>query len=73
MDLVRTRYDENERWIVVERGPILVAANLSSSPVRVAVGAGRTNELVMASSKVEVDGDWLSLPPESVAIWKTPR
>jgi maltooligosyltrehalose trehalohydrolase len=69
VDLVRTRFDEDERWIVVERGPVTIAANLSSSAARVPLAPERATEVLLSSGKVELDGDELTMAPESVAVW----
>jgi maltooligosyltrehalose trehalohydrolase len=66
LDLVRTRYDEDARWLVVERSPITVAANFSSSPVRIPLD-DRPLDLLLASGKVELD-DSITLEAESVAL-----
>ncbi|HEY7873978.1 MAG TPA: malto-oligosyltrehalose trehalohydrolase [Actinomycetota bacterium] len=70
MDLVRTRYDEDARWLVVERGEITIAANGSSSPARIPIESRRTSELLLHSGKIERDADVLVLGPESVAIFR---
>ena len=70
LDGVRTRYDETERWLVVERGPIMIAANLSHSPGRIPIEQRTSFDVLLSSGKVEVGGR-LSLSPESVAILRT--
>ena len=71
LDLVGVTYSDDERWLVMERGPITVAANFSSSPVRLSVPAERTTELLLSSGKVEVEADELELGAESVAIFRS--
>lgn len=63
----RVTYDEAQRWLILERGPIAVACNLAAVPQRLAVGSERA--LLLASDPtVARDGSWVLLPPDSVAI-----
>jgi maltooligosyltrehalose trehalohydrolase len=71
LDLVGTSYNDEQRWLLVERGPITIAASFSATPVTIEVEAKRLGELLLASGKVEVDGDELELGAESVAIFRT--
>ena len=65
LDRVRTRYHEDGRWLVLERGAVAVACNLGQSEVRLPV-AGR---LVAASDpEVGADGTAVGLPPDSVGF-----
>ncbi len=65
-DDVGVRFDESERWLVLDRGDLSIAANFSTEPRRV---PGLAGELVLASDDaVTVD----ALPPESVAILRRP-
>jgi maltooligosyltrehalose trehalohydrolase len=59
---VRTVFDEEARWLVVERGAVTVAANLGSSEAKPPIRPGR---LVLAS---EPDATPERLPPDSVVI-----
>jgi maltooligosyltrehalose trehalohydrolase len=63
------RFDEAERWLVMERRGIAVACNLGRRPVAVAAGPRPWGRLLLASED-EPSGDSGSvvLPPESVAI-----
>jgi len=63
------RVDEHGRWLVMERGPVTVAANLGPAPVDVPVGDTRPASVLLASAEgVSVAGGSVRLPPESVAI-----
>ncbi len=66
MDCVRTRHDESQQWLVVERGPFVVACNLGSSPRPILFPAGQ-HQLLMASAPIQSP---YILPPDSVAIMK---
>jgi maltooligosyltrehalose trehalohydrolase len=70
LDNVGTRFDEVERWLVVERGPISVACNLADRPKRIPLRPG-THQILMASTAaIVVTGQYATLPPDSVAILK---
>jgi maltooligosyltrehalose trehalohydrolase len=66
MDCVQTRHDESERWLVVERGPFVVACNLGDSPKAIPRPA-RRHRVLMTSGPMENPG---ILPPDSVAVIK---
>jgi maltooligosyltrehalose trehalohydrolase len=68
MDLVATRWDEQARWLVIERGPMTVACNLSDAPVAIPLHAG---DVVMTSGAPPLPSPGaLRLPPESVTIFR---
>jgi maltooligosyltrehalose trehalohydrolase len=70
MEDVSVRFDEDERWLILERGPWSVACNLGPSPVTVQLREG-VHELVVASEiGVGVTLPTVTLPPDSVAILK---
>jgi maltooligosyltrehalose trehalohydrolase len=67
---VSVRFDEDKRWLILERGPWSVACNLGPSPVTVQLREG-VHELVVASEiGVGVTLPTVTLPPDSVAILK---
>jgi len=65
-------FDEDARWLVMERGPVTVAANLGPAPVEVPLGHGRPAAVLLASGDgVSVIDDGraaVRLPPESVVV-----
>ena len=66
LDEVEVAVDEESRTLVVHRGRIRVACNLSDTPVTLPIGP--IDRILLASEPVEgVDGE-LKLPPESFAI-----
>ncbi|MFP5298794.1 MAG: malto-oligosyltrehalose trehalohydrolase [Actinomycetota bacterium] len=68
LSAVEVEFSEEERWLVLRRGPFTFAYNLSDGDV-VVPAAG---SLVMASGKdPAIDGDKASLPPRSVSIFRT--
>jgi maltooligosyltrehalose trehalohydrolase len=68
---VAARFDEAGRWIVVRRGGLLVAANLSAEPRSVPLAAPVGKILLASDAHVAAAGSDLALPPESVAVLRT--
>jgi maltooligosyltrehalose trehalohydrolase len=70
-DLVRTTHDEDARWLLVERGPITVAANFSDKLAVVPLPPSRTASIALTSVEPpSVTGDEVGLGPESVTIFR---
>jgi maltooligosyltrehalose trehalohydrolase len=67
LDRVEVTFDEDERWLVVHRGPLRVVANLGTSPWRVTLDREIT-EVLLASADTWVEGDEVALDPESFAV-----
>jgi maltooligosyltrehalose trehalohydrolase len=70
MDRVQTRYDEAERWLVVQRGPILVACNLADDPRAIHLPAGRHRVLLASAPAESLENGTVTLPPDSVLVMK---
>jgi hypothetical protein len=69
LDRVKVRYDEQARWLVVERGELRVAANLGPAEQRVDLGDGAGTEVLIASDdRIAVEGGVATLPPDTVVI-----
>jgi maltooligosyltrehalose trehalohydrolase len=67
LDRTRTSCDQVAGWLVVRRGPVLVAANLGARDWTLRVGAGA--QLLAASDPgIREDNASLVLPPDTVAI-----
>jgi maltooligosyltrehalose trehalohydrolase len=64
---VQVRYNEEEKWLVLERGNITVALSLATQPVSVSVRPGSTIALT-SSSEIGIESGKLTLPPDAVAI-----
>ncbi len=74
LDRVRVRFDEDARWLVLERGSIHVALSLAERTQRVPLPGGIERTLLLASSpKVELVQDAIELPPDAVAIVRQPK
>ncbi|MEA2844388.1 MAG: maltooligosyltrehalose trehalohydrolase [Actinomycetota bacterium] len=65
-DEVEVRYDEDDRWLVFDRGPVSVVCNLS--PERRRVGGVDGALLLASDDAVAVADGVVTLPPQSVAV-----
>jgi maltooligosyltrehalose trehalohydrolase len=64
----KVSFDEEKRWLVMERGAVTVMCNLGAAPV--ALDHPRRLPLLLASrGDVEVTGDKVGLPPGTLAIF----
>jgi maltooligosyltrehalose trehalohydrolase len=70
LDRIQTRHDETEGWLVVERGPFVIAGNLSDSPRRVPLPPGGHRLLMSSISMNNPENGSAVLPPDSVALYK---
>ena len=61
--------DDHAGWLVMERGPVAVVANVGSAPVSVGLGQSAT-EVLLASAPGEVglDGGRVRVGPDAVAV-----
>jgi maltooligosyltrehalose trehalohydrolase len=65
---VHVAFDENNRWLVMQRGTNSVACNFSSQPQKISLRAGEHTLLLASEPGVNLAGDSADLPPDSVAI-----
>jgi maltooligosyltrehalose trehalohydrolase len=69
LDRTRVRFDEAQRWLCLERGPITVACNFADLPRDVPLGPDRPTALLLGADRdLRLAGDRLHLPPATVAI-----
>jgi maltooligosyltrehalose trehalohydrolase len=69
LDRVTVSYDDQAKWLVMARGPIAVACNLSERRQQMPLNSGKDARILLASEKeVQLVGDGVELPPDSVAI-----
>jgi len=69
LDRLRVLFDEKDRWLRVDRGPVTIAANLGDAPRAVPVALqGPRGVLLASGADVTVTAGAVELPPESVAI-----
>jgi maltooligosyltrehalose trehalohydrolase len=64
----RVRFDEAARWLVIDRGPVTVAANLGDRSVRVAAGDGTGRVRLASDARVALAEGGVDLPPASLAV-----
>lgn len=68
MKTVKTRFDEEKRWLAIERGPISILCNLSGERQAVPIPAASSQILLASETGIQLSGGKLELPPDSVAI-----
>jgi maltooligosyltrehalose trehalohydrolase len=70
LDLIVTDASDEEQWLFVERGLVSIVANLADIPKRIPLREGRPESVLLASTEdlIEIDHDFVTLPPNSVAI-----
>jgi len=69
-DDVDVRFDEDERWLVVDRGGLTIVSNFAAGYRRI---AGVQGDILVASDEELTTSDGsISLPPESVAVLRRP-
>jgi maltooligosyltrehalose trehalohydrolase len=69
LEQVRAHYDEQNRWLVLERGAISVVCNFAANPCRIPFRANGQNVL-LASKDIHPANGSAIFPAESVAILK---
>ena len=66
---VEVSYDEEQRWIAINRGAISVAVNLGEQTRILPIRTGGSYKLLMASDeRIKLDTGGIELPADSVAI-----
>ena len=65
-DRVHTDFNEEEKWLLVQRGGIATACNLSNVSREIPLGSGF--EILLASAAIERNESCIRLPAESVAV-----
>jgi maltooligosyltrehalose trehalohydrolase len=66
MDEVLVTIDEDDRWLVMDRGAIQIACNLGSEPLQIELPPGSV--LLLGSDEVAFTGEELTLPADSVSV-----
>jgi maltooligosyltrehalose trehalohydrolase len=67
---VEIRYDEDQKWLTMQRGPVLVAANVGPAAVTLSAEPG-VKPILLSHTNIAVEQNSITLPPDSVAILKT--
>jgi maltooligosyltrehalose trehalohydrolase len=65
---VRSTVDEDARWITVERGDVLLAANLGDFPSTISLAIDTYEVVWQTPTPVTLDGDRLTLPRHAGAV-----
>ena len=74
MDRVRAAFDEDARWLALERGPVTAVCNLADRTQRVGLARARPPHVLLASDpQIQVTPEGVALPPDSVAILGPPQ
>ncbi len=69
LNRVSVTFDEQAKWLVMARGPIAVACNLSERRQQTPLSTGKNAHILLASEKeIQLVGEGVELPPDSVAI-----
>jgi maltooligosyltrehalose trehalohydrolase len=68
LDRITVQYDEQARWLLVHRGPLRIAANLSNAPVQLPLATHATALLATSTPGVTTTQTTLNLPPVSFAV-----
>ena len=69
LDRVVVDFDEERKWLRVERGNVTVACNLSDAPRTIALREGVDRAVMLASPEdVQLERAALTLPAESVVV-----
>ena len=65
---VRVAFDEQDRWLRMDRGPVTVACNFGSKSTRVPLGESRVGEVALASCASRVTEGVLEMAPGAVVL-----
>jgi maltooligosyltrehalose trehalohydrolase len=70
LDVIRTRFDESQEWLIVERGVVLVVCNFATEARVISLDRTRFGKLLLASKDdIRLDENTLHIREESVAIF----
>ena len=67
MDHVKVHFDESKRWLTMDRGQIRMMCNLGDAPVELE-NPGQYPLLLASQGGIEIKGEMVLLPPDSLAI-----
>jgi maltooligosyltrehalose trehalohydrolase len=70
LDRLTVDYDEHARWIVLHRGDLRVAANLSDRTVTIPVPGQHTTVLAGSQPGIKLAEDAVTLPPATFACFR---
>jgi maltooligosyltrehalose trehalohydrolase len=70
MDCVQTLFDEEKRWLIVERGTVSIVCNFSGKSETIPLRAGNFRALLTSEPTATISGNKIILSPESVMVLK---
>jgi maltooligosyltrehalose trehalohydrolase len=69
MERTSVRFDEEARWLIMRRGPVLVVCNFSNAGQQILCPESAGKRIVLASEKgIMVENNTIFLPGQAVAI-----
>ncbi|MDQ1660570.1 MAG: maltooligosyltrehalose trehalohydrolase, partial [Blastococcus sp.] len=68
---IAVSWDDADRWLVVHRGSLRVAVNLADEPREIDLDVPATDVLFATGELPALDGETVTLPPESAAVLAT--
>jgi maltooligosyltrehalose trehalohydrolase len=68
---VHTHYDEQARWLVVERKSLSIVCNFADLPRHIPIHEGARKVLISSQKQIHLTNAFLDLPAESVAVLKS--
>jgi maltooligosyltrehalose trehalohydrolase len=68
LDLIDVAYNEEAKWIRINRGPVSIICNFADEPRQIPLADAGPQEILLASKVVELADGQLSLPRESIAV-----
>ncbi|MGZ4434799.1 MAG: DUF3459 domain-containing protein, partial [Trebonia sp.] len=71
LDRMHVDYDEDERWLVLRRGRLRIAANLGNGNPRLPLGRPGVGLLTASSPGVTIDRDTVIMPATAFAVIET--
>ena len=71
LDRVHADFGEDERWLLVRRGTLRIAANLGDASVQLPLGQRGTGVLASSSPGVAIKQDTVTMPAASFAVIET--
>jgi maltooligosyltrehalose trehalohydrolase len=67
-EALHVRYDEDARWLLLDRSGVQIAVNLGDAPVRIPLRVAATEVLLATVPTAVLDGADAALPPHSALV-----
>lgn len=67
LDEVHVQFDEEARWIEMDRGPITLMCNLGQQPLSRSAGED-TRILLSSDANISIEGGMISVPPDASVV-----